>query len=78
MIPPVDLIDELPLDPQFAVCKAAGGGNRGVSEERGEAVGAVLLIRIPDFDVTAERPEVLHGCIEQCGLAYPLSAQRDP
>jgi hypothetical protein len=37
-------------------------------------VGAVLLIRIPDFDVTAERPEVLHGCIEQCGLAYPLSA----
>jgi hypothetical protein len=77
MIALLGLLLQLALDPPSGVGQATVRRQAGIGEEGGQTVGSVLLICVPDLDLTAIRPEILDDGIEQGGLADPLAPEGD-
>ena len=72
VISALHLILELPFYPAGCIGETAVGWNQSIREKCRQAVGAVLLISVPDFDVASQSAEILDGCVEQCGLTNAL------
>src|SRR5208337_3758540 len=66
------------LYPEPPVNKATRRRHQSILEERREAVTPVLLIRVPDLELTTLRAKVLHGGVQHCRFSDPLPSQSDP